>query len=184
MGIAEDVFAAAFHGVNYPPPPEWIRWRHIPTGLTHCQKCLKLDDCWFADNVKPALPQHDYCHCIKIPLSYDNVLDQAEATCDIRKFTEYLFSPKYNFNGKGKKFIEWGYSIEDSQMLKEEYEKQALEKYTQSDYTLGALDKEGQRINIRVELFDRNKNKIVIVKSGWMVDPDGKIRLATPFCGR
>lgn len=118
---------------------------------------------------------------------YDGVIEPpkanvtSEATCDIRKFTEYIFSDKYAWNGKRALFENLGFSIADAEFLEREYEKQASEKYCNSDYSLGKLDKNGQRININIE-FNRNGNEISFL-SGWMVKPKGFISNNTPFGG-
>ncbi len=80
-------------------------------------------------------------------------------------------------------FIKWGYGIIDSQQLKAEFEKQALQKYAEGDFKLNKLDPYGQRITIAIVLPYKDKSDIVVFKSGWMVYPDGHIVLATPFSG-
>ena len=67
---------------------------------------------------------------------------------------------------------------------KKEFEKQALEKYIKGQYTLGKLDQYGQRITITIELQRKDKDETVSFLSGWMVAPDGEIRLTTPLGGR
>ena len=103
------------------------------------------------------------------------------AYCDIRKFTEYIF--RFD-KSKGKSFLfeEWGYNIGDSENLKEELEQQAKEKYLSGDYTLQFLNEYGQRITIAIVLQDQNKNDIII-KTGWMVRPLGRITCSTVFSG-
>ena len=152
MGILEDIFSASFHGESLPQFPDWIEWRHISRGRTHCPICLGLDKCWFTETNKPKLPQHPLCHCITFSIPLSLVL-------------------------KG------GYDTPDSQLLQKEFEKQALEKYTKGQYTLGVLDEYGQRITIQIELIDRNTQKEIIANSGWMVCPNGKIRCNTPLVG-
>ncbi len=67
--------------------------------------------------------------------------------------TPYLFDTKGEYrHGKDKLFKSWGYSVEDAKYLKAEIEKQALEKYINGDYILGKLNKDGQRISIRIEI--------------------------------
>ena len=71
-------------------------------------------------------------------------------------------------------FEVWGYDKADSEMLQRVFEKQAIEKYIQGQYALGKLNEQGQRIN---------NDKMVSFISGWMVYPNGKIRLVTPYGG-
>ena len=75
----------------------------------------------------------------------------------------------------------WGYSVRDSSYLKEEIEKQGLEKYKNGNYTIGLLNEYGQRISIRVELQRKNGDGTVSFITGWMVNPNGLIQLNTPF---
>lgn len=81
-------------------------------------------------------------------------------------------------------FESWGYSIVDSEWLREEFEKQASEKYVAGRYTLGKLSKDGQRISIQVELPRRDKEGTVSFITGWMVYPNGHIQLTTPYGGK
>ena len=46
-------------------------------------------------------------------------------------------------HGKNRAFESWGYSASDSTWLKNQSEKQALEKYLSGDYMLGKLDRRG-----------------------------------------
>ena len=78
----------------------------------------------------------------------------------------------------------WGYSIADSQWLKDEIERQGLEKYQAGEYTLGRLNKEGQRISIRIEVPRKDTGETVSFISGWMVHPNGHIQLNTPYGGK
>ena len=182
MGILEEIFTAALWGREPPAVPNWVEWIHISRGMTHCEICLKLDKCWFVDETKPQLPQHPYCHCTVSPLPLSRVLNEAQSECDIRKFSKYVFHPENN-KGKKKLFEGWGYDKADSEMLQRVFEKQAIEKYIQGQYELGKLDEQGQRINIRIRLERKNNDEMVSFISGWMVYPNGKIRLVTPYGG-
>ena len=68
--------------------------------------------------------------------------------------------------------------------LKEEMERQGLEKYISGEYTLNKLDYNGQRINIVIKIPRKDNGEEVSFISGWMVMPNGKIRLATPYGDR
>ena len=81
-------------------------------------------------------------------------------------------------------FIAWGYNIEDSEWLRAEIEKQGLEKYIAGEYTLGILNNYGQRISIRIEIPRKDQEGIVSFITGWMVYPNGKIELTTPYGGK
>ena len=43
--------------------PSWVQWTHHSEGKTHCEECLRLDDCWFQKEKAPLCPHHPYCHC-------------------------------------------------------------------------------------------------------------------------
>lgn len=153
-------------------------------GMTHCPVCLKLDGCWFADETKPMLPQYPRCHCQANPLSFSRVLSEATATSAYSKFDPYLFDPENAYkHGKQKMFESWGYSVDDSQWLQKEFERQALDKYVSAEYTLGKLNKDGQRISIRVEILRKDKQGTVSFVTGWMVYPNGHIQMTTPYGG-
>lgn len=93
MGILDDLIKIDENGiVNY---AGWVEWKHIPTGLLHCPVCLVLDKCWFNNILKPELPQHEKCHCIANNISKPIPNINAKAKCDLKKFTDYIFSDKY-----------------------------------------------------------------------------------------
>ncbi len=131
----------------------WIKWVHVSKGLSHCETCLMLDGCWFNKDNMPKHPQHPNCHCKLEALDYSTVKENAVAHSDYSKFDPYLFDPDGSYkHGKQKLFEGWGYTIEDSMWLKEEFERQAREKYLKGDYILGKLDRYCQRINITIVL--------------------------------
>ena len=72
----------------------------------------------------------------------------------------------------------------DSQYLQPEFIKQARISYSVGEYDLGKLNDFGQRIKIEITLKKKNKDEYVTFVSGWMVYPDGKIILTTPYGGR
>lgn len=72
-----------------------------------------------------------------------------------------------------------GFTINDSNYLKEEYENQAVKKYCNSEYKLGKLDMQGQRINIDIKFVRHGRN--FVFTSGWMIRPKGEITNNTPL---
>ena len=173
----------------------WIKWYHfgVPDEegskresarerleqYNHCKVCTVLSGCYFVSENHPKYPQHLHCDCLLLPTAVSE--DKVTAYCDIRKFTEYIFRFD-NSKGKNYLFEEWGYTIGDSENLKEELERQAKEKYINGDNTLQLLNEYGQRITITISLQDQNKNDIII-KTGWMVHPLGRITCSTVFSG-
>ena len=71
----------------------------------------------------------------------------------------------------------------DSQYLQQEFVHQAQLAYSAGEYELELLDKYGQRINIAITL-KTNQGEYATFKSGWMVYPNGRIVLITPFGGK
>ena len=124
--------------------------------------------------------KHPNCDCTQFSIT--KPINEVKASCDIRKFTEYIFNEKYNDKGKNKLFTLLGFLKEDSEYLQNEYEKQAKKKYINGQYTLGKLDKYGQRISITIDVNTTNRTGIHIV-SGWLVHPLGTITCTTPLGG-
>ena len=170
---------------------KWVKWIHegsrsaetsfekslnaiVGVLSKHCAICLNLNGCCFVKEKCPKQPLHPNCHCITIDIPTITAI----AECPIEKFTKYVFA---DGNSKKKLFVIWGYDIMDSEYLKKEFEKQAKIAYSLGNYELGKLDKHGQRINIRIELKRRDNDNIATFLTGWMVYPNGKIVLITPY---
>lgn len=165
--------------------PRWIQWTHNLEGKTHCRECLKLDGCWFQWDRTPKWPHHPGCHCTLDPIDYALVQSNAAAHSDYSKFDPYLFNTTgiYTHN-KENLFKEWGYTVEDASWLQAEIERQSQEKYISGEYRLGKLDDKGQRISIRVTIPRKDTGFSVSFLTGWMVYPDGRIHLTTPYGGK
>ena len=161
-----------------PNKPMWLRniMRNFMAKNYHCLKCTALDGCYFLKSKKPNLPLHINCDCQVKELSIKNVKEKIKAFCDIRKFTEYVFSNE-NSKGKNKLFYNLGYGINDSEMLAKEYCVQAEKQYFSGNYVLKNLDEKGQRIAIPIILNSK------MFYTGWMLYPEGEIRNTTPFGG-
>lgn len=171
----------------------WIKWIHPRTmpaytsemkqqnieyskESNHCATCLNLNGCCFPRNNMPVYPHHYGCHCRLETATNINF----KAECPIGKFTQYIFNPLIK-DGKKELFESWGYDKIDAEWLQQEYCRQAKEKYAKGQFVLNKLDEYGQRINIEITLPRKNGNGNVTFKSGWMVYPDGKIILTTPY---
>ena len=165
--------------------PQWVKWVHEPAGIFHCLECLQLDGCWFAWDNAPLCPQHEKYHCRLEAIDYLVVLMNASTYSDYRKFDPYLFNTNgFQTHNKEKLFIEWGYTVEDARWLQAEIERQAREQYITGDYTLGKLNWNGQRISIRVTIPRKDGTGDVSFITGLMVEPNGKLRLTTPYGGK
>ena len=106
--------------------------------LGHCLVCTKLDGCYFLEKKMPKLPLHDRCDCSKIDKPTSHVKSVLSLECDIRKFTEYIFK---GAGGKKELFESWGYSVHDSYLLQNEFQKQAKEQFLKGNYELKNLDR-------------------------------------------
>lgn len=185
MDYLSEVIKAAVWGERPPETPKWIQWVHRNLSSSHCEECLKLHKCWFFIKKTPKWPHHLFCHCILEDIPYNDVLSKSASDCPYSKFDPYLFDPENTYkHGKNKAFESWGYSIDDSEWMKEEMEKQGLKKYIAGEYTLGKLNERGQRISIRVEIPRKDKGETVSFITGWMVYPNGYIQLTTPYGGK
>lgn len=162
-----------------PNKPEWLReiLRNIMALFGHCMNCSAIDGCYLITRNMPDQPLHFRCDCGRIPISQTIVKGNANAECDIRKFTEYVFKSTEDSKGKNKIFYNLGFSIKDSSYLQAEYKKQALNQYLKGNYVLRNLDRRGQRLAIPVSFNG------VGFYSGWMLCPEGKIKNTTPFGG-
>ena len=109
----------------------------------------------------------------------------ATAYSDYSKFDPYLFNTTGIYPHKKEKlFKQWGYTVDDAKWLQAEMERQAREKYISGEYELGKLNAFGQRINIVIEIPRKDKEGTVTFVSGWMVEPNGKLKLNTPYGGK
>ena len=109
----------------------------------------------------------------------------ASTVSDYRKFDPYLFNTNgLQTHNKEKLFTEWGYTVEDARWLQAKIERQAREKYIAGEYILGKLNWNGQRISIRITIPRKDGSGDVTFITGWMVEPNGKLRLTTPYGGK
>lgn len=165
--------------------PDWVQWTHHSEGKTHCEECLMLDGCFFTEEAHPPCPHHPYCHCTLELIDYSLVLRNATERSDYGKFDPYLFNTTGIYtHSKEKLFKEWGYNVEDASWLQAEIERQAREKYISGEYQLGKLNDKGQRISIRVTISRRDNGNAVSFITGWMVYPNGRMQLTTPYGGK
>ncbi len=97
-------------------------------------------------------------------MSYYDVLTQCTSDNAYSKFDPYLFNTKGKYpRNKEKLFREWGYTVADAKWLQNEMNKQGLEKYVRGNYVLGKLNKEGQRIRIRIEIQEKIRQKMFLL---------------------
>jgi filamentous hemagglutinin len=65
------------------------------------------------------------------------------------------------------------------------WQQQAVDKYSQGDFSLGKADQYGQRVNTEIALPGKGAEagKVGYLRSGWMIQADGSLKLNTPFSG-
>ncbi|MBQ7370066.1 MAG: hypothetical protein IJW58_03725 [Clostridia bacterium] len=179
MGLLSEIVEKLLRDFVSLKEDDWIEWIARPNDWQ--DDCDKFNGCYFIVKRMPKYLQHPNCQCRleKIAKPIPNVT--AKATCDIRKFTEYLFSNKYD-DGKKELFESWGYTIADSEYLQQLYVSQAIQKYCEGEYVFKGVGKYYARIEIVIELPIGN-GQMRNVKTGWNLLPKGEIRLLTPFSG-
>ncbi len=172
---------------------KWIEWDHIgiPNSpkpyrevirfifalLNHCLNCTALDGCYFVERNMPKLPHHENCDCMIRRITSTVVKTQTKAECPIKKITNYVFANDTKSKGKKAIFESLGFTIDDSHTLKNEIENQSLKNYLLGNYILKNSDMYGQRLAIRVNIAGKS------FYTGWLLEPEGKIRNTTPFGG-
>ncbi|NTG22566.1 filamentous hemagglutinin N-terminal domain-containing protein [Agrobacterium rhizogenes] len=109
---------------------------------------------------------------------------QTSAVVDPRKFSDYIFKLGAE-HGKDVVFTSSGYSVDDTAELTQIWQAQAAAKYANGEYTMGKADQYGQRIDIEIALPGKGtaSGKISYLRSGWMIQQDGSLKLNTPFTG-
>ena len=103
-----------------------------------------------------------------------------QITGDLRKFSEYVLVPNRK-SGKDRIFLGLlGYrpnNLNDAQALLAIYITQTQAKFAAQDYTISERDRYGQRFTITIEIKGRK------LLTGWILDNQGRLKLATPFSG-
>ena len=129
----------------------------------------------------PKYPQHPNCQCrlekIAKPIPYIT----ANATCDIRKFTGYIFDEGKN-KGKKELFESWGYTIGDSEYLQQLYISQAIKKYCDGEYQYAGVNDYAAKISITITLINQEGVQ-QYVNTIWKLKGKGEIELITPYSG-
>ena len=158
---------------------DWVLWTAQPNDWN--DDCDKFNGCFFVVKNMPRYPQHANCRCTLKKINQPVPYVTANADCDIRKFSEYIFADMHN-NGKKSLFENWGYAKKDSELLRQLFVSQALQKYCAGDYQLKDTNDFCAKIEIIIDLPVKN-GSIRSIKSGWCLLKNGEIKLSTPFSG-
>ena len=179
MGLLNDILEKLLSNFLSLKEDDWVEW--ISQLNNWRDDCDKFNGCHFILKQMPRYPQHPNCQCRleKIENPIPNIT--ANANCDIRKFTDYIFSDKYD-DDKKDLFENWGYTIADSAYLQQLFVSQTLQKYCKGDYIYKGAGKFYAHIEIVIEVPAKS-GKSYRVKTGWAVLPKGEIKLTTPFSG-
>ena len=113
-----------------------------------------------------------------------SVAAAGSATVDTRKFSDDIFKPGAD-HGKNTVFESLGYTVDDSASLSKMWETQAAQKYAKGEYTLGRADQYGQRVDIEIAVPGKGDaaGQTSYLRSGWIIQADGTLKLNTPFSG-
>ena len=103
---------------------DWIEWIAQPNDWQDA--CDKFNGCYFIVKQMPKYKQHPRCQCWLNKIAKLIPYITENATCDIRKFAEYVFDEEKS-KGKKELFEGWGYTIEDSEYLQQLYISQAIQ---------------------------------------------------------
>jgi hypothetical protein len=109
---------------------------------------------------------------------------ESRASAPVAKFSDYIFEAGAD-HGKDAVFRALGYSADDSAMLTKMWEQQAGARVAAGEYSFGKLNLYGQRIDIEIVLPGKGAaaGQTGYLRSGWMLQPDGRVTLNTPFTG-
>ena len=139
-----------------------------------CALCVALNRTIFKKNNKPEY-FHPHCKCEW------KQIELREVTLDfpIEKITQYLLVHP----SKSKLMNSWGYTMEDAQEIYNTIAENAKNQYLNGEYTLGRLNENGQRIEIKCILNGKKDKSGQTYRfiTGWMVYPNGMLHNNTPY---
>ncbi len=107
-----------------------------------------------------------------------------DVAVDSRKFSDYIFNDAYD-DGKKAIFESYGYGKNNSDELASLYQKQAYEQFNAGKYVSKGNNGYGEVISIEINVpgIGNASGNSGIFKTGWLINPDGTIKLTTPFAG-
>ena len=179
MGLLNEIAEKLLKNFLSLKEDDWIEWIAQPNDWQ--DDCDKFNGCYFIVKQMPKYPQHPNCQCrlekITKPIPYIT----ANATCDINKFSGYLFSDKYD-DGKKELFESWGYTIEDSEYLQQLYISQAIKKYCDGEYQYAGVNDYAAKISITITLINQEGVQ-QYVNTIWKLKGKGEIEFITPYSG-
>ena len=179
MGLLNEIAEKLLKNFLSLKEDDWIEW--IAQSNDWQDACDKFNGCYFIVKQMPKYPQHPRCQCglkkIAKPIPYIT----AQAACDIRKFTGYIFDEEKN-KGKRELFESWGYTIEDSEYLQQLYISQAIQKYCDGEYKYVGVNDYAAKISITITLTNQDGIEQHI-NTIWKLKEEGEIELITPYSG-
>lgn len=163
----------------------WVKWVHHSEGNSHCETCLALDGC-FSERIM-LRPVHIIRFAIALwkkltMLMFWRILKPEVTIASLIR--TYLTQPDGILMERIRCLHRGATPLRMQSGYKNQIERQGREKYISGDYSLGKLTKDGQRISIRIEIPRKDGTGTVSFISGWMVEPNGRLRLTTPYGGK
>lgn len=111
---------------------------------------------------------------------FDEPVSPSAVVADPRKFPVYVLVPGHP-NGKSHFFLQTlGFrpmNQEDAEALAALYVEQAILSLSDRRYQVGSSNEHGRRCTIPIPIRGR------VLRSGWILRPDGTLSLTTPFSG-
>lgn len=163
----------------------------------HCWKCVTVNRCWFKneENKKPKHFDYSLYSLSKIPLIkrglYHPNCHDKEKSINVPKLSQIkVLELRKNFNDffKRKKNILYsiGYTYKDEKEIIDFIENEVKNKYRFGDYYIYKHWQHGFQINIIITIKGKNEFRNIIhsFKSGYIVYPNGQLKIATIFAGR
>ena len=163
----------------------------------HCWKCVTVNQCWFKNEIDKKPLHYDYGNYSfgDAPLSkrglYHPYCHDKEYSINVPKQEQIIILKlRTNFNNffKRKKAILYGigYTDKDEKEIMDLYVNQVKTNFRYGNYYFYKHWEYGYQINIEITIVGKGtfKNKQHKFKSGLIIYPNGKLKIATIFAGR
>jgi len=163
----------------------------------HCWKCVTVNNCWFKneDNKKPEHFDysnysfgeiakskrglyHPRCHCKELAINVPKEKD-IDIIMTMGKINDF-------FDDKLDWYHNWGYKNKDKNDFVELLKDKTIKAYRKGSYAKEKHTRFGYQINIEVAIdgINEKKGKSYLIKTCYMVFPEGKLRCVTLVGGK
>ena len=158
----------------------------------HCWQCVTVNNCWFKNekNKKPdkfdytqfSFSQigksirglyHPHCHCKEHSINVPKEKD-IELILSKNKINDF-FDRKINW------FYRWGYQNRDKEEFINTLKQKTIEEYRKGNYIKFKHSRYGFQIDINITIPGKNEkvNREYVIKTCYIVFPNGKLRCTT-----